>query len=302
MTHLSLRPPPPPPPLSAMLASYGGSSAGPSPSQPVFFPHLIADFQRSLHSRLLSVVHSVSTSASTADAPLAVHQWLQEQLVACPRCGEALHPPLAAAAVAAILHQPLLSATLVRSVAVRTVLHTAPALQCVERTHIVRRGGYEQCVQAAPDRCNSTCSSNSNSSSSVQVRAVCTRERMERKVALDVSDDGWLWRRRPQPISYRISSSSTARRSSLSRSLLPPPPSSSSRPRSGGECTLFTQPPTAVIRRPQAYLATSFPRRRRRQQRQLAAESRQPLTVTPPRPPTLSAQPVTTKRETRREQ
>ena len=62
-----------------MSTSYGAATAS---SQLAFFPHLIADFQRALHSRLLSVVHSVSIS-STAAPPLAVHQWLQEQLVAC---------------------------------------------------------------------------------------------------------------------------------------------------------------------------------------------------------------------------
>ena len=77
MTHLSACPPPPP--LLAMSAASGDPAAS---SQSAFFPHLIADFQRSLHSRLLSVVHTVSTS-STAASPLSVHQWLQEQLVQC---------------------------------------------------------------------------------------------------------------------------------------------------------------------------------------------------------------------------
>ena len=80
MTHLPTCPPPAPPP-PPMPSSYGGSSAAVSaPSGS--FPLLIADFQRSLHSRLLSFVHHVSTSATTA-SPLSVHQWLQEQLVAC---------------------------------------------------------------------------------------------------------------------------------------------------------------------------------------------------------------------------
>ena len=50
--------------------------------QPAFLSQVVADFQRSLHSRLLSVVHLVSTSSTTA-SPLAVHEWLQEQLLAC---------------------------------------------------------------------------------------------------------------------------------------------------------------------------------------------------------------------------
>ena len=59
-----------------MLPSHDGST------QPAFLSQLVADFQRSLHSRLLSVVHLVSTSSTTA-SPLAVHEWLQEQLLAC---------------------------------------------------------------------------------------------------------------------------------------------------------------------------------------------------------------------------
>ena len=107
MTHLSAGPPPPP--SLAMPISYGGPSAS---SQAAFFPHLIADFQRSLHSRLLSVVHSVSTSATTA-SPLSVHQWLQEQLVACLDAEKRyiLHSP----PPPSLLSQPALSSPTISS-------------------------------------------------------------------------------------------------------------------------------------------------------------------------------------------